>query len=73
MAFISRHTQVMLSSDFALYKRKSEIEWYNWQGAESRLRQALLAVQEAWQPFADDSTLRDRTVDAFYEYAYQWY
>jgi hypothetical protein len=62
-----------VETGFSHNGRKSEIEWHNWQGAESRLRGALLEVQEAWQPFADDSTLRDRTVDAFYEYAYKWY
>lgn len=72
IASISRNSRGVLSFDFVLYKCKSEFERHNWQGAESWVGGAWLNVQEAWQPFAGDSTLRDRAADAFYEYTYQW-
>ncbi len=69
------HTSPWLwvQAGFSRQGRVSDVPWHNWQLSEELLRSKLLDIETAWQPYAKDSTLRDRTVDAFYEYAYQWY
>lgn len=51
----------------------SETSGYNFQYAELLLRKRLLQTKSAWLPYHESPERRERALNEFFRYAYQWY
>jgi hypothetical protein len=52
---------------------KSGISLYDFQLSERLLRQRLVEIENTWQPYYESSERREKALNEFYQYSYQWY
>jgi Domain of unknown function (DUF4173) len=62
-----------INAGFSHPGRAAEKPWQSFQLSNSLLLSKLSSVQSEIDPFIEDPKARDLAIDAFFEYAYQWY